>query len=78
MPPGSAIACRRAAMLTPSPKMSSPYADDVADVDADAELDPLLGGQPALRSAMPRCTSTAQRTASTALRTPPACRRRWS
>ena len=41
--------------------------DDVADIDADAELDALVGGTPALRSAMPRCTSTAQRTASTTL-----------
>ena len=41
--------------------------DDVADVDADAEFDPIRCGTSALRSAMPRWTSIAQRTASTAL-----------
>ena len=41
--------------------------DDVAQVDADAELDAPVLGTPAFRSAIPRCTSTAQRTASTTL-----------
>ena len=40
MPPGSARASSRAAMLTPSPKMSPSLDDDVAEMDADAELDP--------------------------------------
>ena len=36
--------------------------DDVADMDADAELDALgLGATSALRSVMPRCTSTPSR-----------------
>ena len=39
MPPGSASVCRRAATLTPSPKMSSSFDDDVAKVDADPKLD---------------------------------------
>ena len=41
--------------------------DDVADIDADAELDPVSCGTSAFCAAMPRWTSTAQRTASTAL-----------
>ena len=36
-------ASSRAAMFTPSPKMSSPVDDDVAEIDADAELDALVG-----------------------------------
>ena len=48
--------------------MSLVVDDDVADIDADAELrSRSLGGTPALRSAIARCTSTAQRTASTTL-----------
>ena len=47
--------CRRSSM------MMSPT------IDADAKLDALSAGTPALRSAMPRCISTAQRTASTTL-----------
>ena len=42
--------------------------DDIAQMDADAELDAALGRKPALRSTMPFCTSMAQRTASTTLR----------
>ena len=42
--------------------------DDVAEIDADAKHDaPVVLGTPALRSAMPRCHSIAQRTASTTL-----------
>src|SRR5258708_29443179 len=41
--------------------------DDVALMDAEAELDPLVRGTSALRAAISRCTSTAQRTASTTL-----------
>ena len=44
-----------------------PSTSDVAEIDADAEFDALVLGQPALRSAMPRWISTAQRTASTTL-----------
>ena len=39
IPPGSASASSRAAILTPSPKMSPLLDDDVAEIDADAELD---------------------------------------
>ena len=41
--------------------------DHIAQMDADAELDAALGWSPALRSTMPFCTSTAQRTASATL-----------
>ena len=42
--------------------------NDVADVDADPKFNPPdLAAQPAFCSAMPRCTSIAQRAASTAL-----------
>ena len=40
IPPGSASASRRAAMLTPSPKDVAVFDDDVADIDADAKFDP--------------------------------------
>jgi hypothetical protein len=39
----------------------------VPEVDPDTERDPVLGGVPAWRSSIPRCTSTAHRTASTTL-----------
>ena len=42
--------------------------NDVADVDAEAKLDSAISGTPALRSTIAFCSSTAQRTASTALR----------
>ena len=42
--------------------------DHVAKMNADAKLDTPFGGRPALRSTMPVCTSSAQRTASTTLR----------
>ncbi|MCK1740739.1 hypothetical protein IVA80_07590 [Bradyrhizobium sp. 139] len=41
MPPGSASPSRRAAILTPSPKISFIDAD-VANVNADAKFDPLI------------------------------------
>jgi hypothetical protein len=44
-----------------------PINDDVANVDADAKLNRLSVATPSLRSVMPRCTSTAQRTASNTL-----------
>ena len=69
MPPGSAMPSSRAATLTPSPKMSLAFDHDIAEIDADAKLDPAVSAaRSALRSAMPRWTSTAQRTASTTLR----------
>ena len=44
--------------------------DHVAQVDPDAKFDPRFSAAtPALRSTMARCTSSAQRTASTTLRT---------
>jgi hypothetical protein len=39
MPPGSATPSRRAATLTPSPKVSSASNDDVADIDSDPVLE---------------------------------------
>ena len=42
--------------------------DDVAHVNADAEVDAAISGTPALRSTMAFCTSMAHRTASTTLR----------
>ena len=42
--------------------------DNIAEMDADAKFDALSGGNPALRSTIPLCTSIAQRTASTTLR----------
>jgi hypothetical protein len=41
--------------------------DDVADVDADTELDAMVGGNGALPLAIAACTSAAQRNASTTL-----------
>jgi hypothetical protein len=40
------MASKRAATLTPSPKMSSPLRNHVAEVNPDPELDPLLGRHP--------------------------------
>ncbi len=42
MPPGSASPSSRAATFTPSPKNVLLVVDDVAEVDADAELDALV------------------------------------
>ncbi|MFO1071655.1 MAG: hypothetical protein U1E17_02920 [Geminicoccaceae bacterium] len=50
--PGSARACRRAAMLTPSPQRSSPD-HDVAEIDADAELERRLGQEAAIAGTQP-------------------------
>ena len=41
--------------------------DDLADVDADAILDPFRRGRPSLKAAIRRCISLAQRTASMTL-----------
>ena len=41
--------------------------DDVADMNADAEVEPSIRATLAFRSAMPASTSKAQRTASTTL-----------
>jgi hypothetical protein len=41
--------------------------DNVAKIDPDTEDDPLVLGVCALRSTIPRCSSTARRTASTTL-----------
>ena len=44
MAPGSAMPSNRAAILTPSPIRSpSRLLDDVAEMDADAKLDALIG-----------------------------------
>src|SRR5215472_15658536 len=67
IPPGSASASRRAAMLTPSPKMSP------SSMMMSPTLMPMRNsmrratGRASLRAAISRCTSTAQRTASTTL-----------
>ena len=53
--------------------------DDVAEIDADAELDAACpAGAAVLRSVIAVCTSTAQRTASTTLANSTRARRRWS
>ena len=68
MPPGSArfLQARRHVHAVAEDVVTVDH--DVADMDADAELDALVRVRsPILRSAMPRCTSTAQRTASTTL-----------
>jgi len=67
IPPGSANPSSRAATLTPSPKMSRP------SLMISPRLIPMRssmrrsGGTSVFRSAIARCTSTAQRTASTTL-----------
>ena len=57
----------RAATLTPSPKMSSPSTMMSPRWMPMRNSMRRSGGTPAFRSAIPRCTSTAQRTASTTL-----------
>ena len=42
MPPGSAIPSRRTAILTPSPKISFVFDNNITDVNADAKFDPLV------------------------------------
>ena len=67
IPPGSAKASSRAATLTPSPKMSP------SSMMMSPRLMPIRNsmrrsaGTPVFRSSISRCTSTAQRTASTTL-----------
>ena len=67
MPPGSASAFEPCRDVDAVAVDVVALDDDVADVDADAELDPLVLRYRRCRSAMPRWISTAQRTASTAL-----------
>ena len=69
MPPGLATSSRRAAMLTPSP-IRSPSASSTTSPTWTPIRNSIRRsfGTPALRSIMPFCTSTAQRTASTTLR----------
>ena len=45
MPPPSARASKRAAMLTPSPYIRPPSTDDISDIDTDAKLHSPLGWQ---------------------------------
>ncbi len=69
MVPGAAMPSNRAAILTPSPIRSPSLSSTTSP-----RWIPMRnwmrrsGGRPALRSIMPFCTSTAQRTASTTLR----------
>src|SRR5438270_13348532 len=63
-PPGSASASSRDAMLTPSPKMSAPSAITSARLMPMRNRMRQSSGRSTSRSTMPRCTSTAQRTAS--------------
>src|SRR5258708_2366450 len=67
MPPGSAMPSRRTATFTPSPKMSAPSMMTSPTLMPIRKSILLSRGIPALRSAMPRWTSMAQRTASTTL-----------
>jgi hypothetical protein len=67
IPPGSAIASRRAAILTPSPKMSPSCSTTSPTLIPTLNSSRRSLAMSALRSTMPACTSTAQRTASTAL-----------
>ncbi len=67
IPPGSAMPSRRAAMLTPSPKMS-PSCSTMSPTLMPTRNSSRRSARTAwLRTAMPVCSSTAQRTASTAL-----------
>ena len=65
--PGSARASSRAAILTPSPKMSSSSTMTSPRLIPTRNSIRCSAGAAALRSTIPRCTSTAQRTASTTL-----------
>ena len=62
MPPGAAILCIRAAILTPSPKISLP-----ADIDANAELDRVASVKDSIVLANVVLDLDPQATASTAL-----------
>src|SRR5271166_1611288 len=66
MPPGSAMPSRRAAMLTLSPRMSSPSARTSPTL-MPTRNSILRSGGSSIAAVAPRCTATAQRTASTAL-----------
>src|SRR5689334_932377 len=66
-PPGSAKASRRAVMFTPSPKMSSPSAITSPRLIPTRNSIRFSVGTDVFRSAIPRCTCAAQRTASTTL-----------
>jgi hypothetical protein len=67
IPPGSAKPSSRAAMLTPSPKMS-PFSTTMSPTLIPTRHSMRWEtGTEAFRSAMPACTSVAQRTASTTL-----------
>jgi hypothetical protein len=67
MPPGSATSCRRAATLTPSPKMSSSSTMTSPRLIATRNRIQRAGGTSALRLAMRRWISTAHWTASMTL-----------
>jgi len=67
IPPGSANASRRAAMLTPSPKMSPSSTTMSPTLMPMRNSMRLSAGTVALRSVMPACTSDAQFRASTTL-----------
>ena len=67
IPPGSARPSRRAATLTPSPKMSPSSTTMSPTLMPMRNSMRLSGGTPALRPVIARCTSTAQRNASTTL-----------
>ena len=67
MPPGGAISCRRAATLTPSPKMSSPSTMMSPRLMPMRKAMRRSSAISAVRSAIAVCTSTAQRTALTTL-----------
>ena len=64
-PPGSANASRRAATLTPSPKISPPSTMTSPRLTPTRQRIRRSSGKSGSRSSMPRCTSAAQRTAST-------------
>src|SRR5215475_13710692 len=65
MPPGSAIPSRRAATLTLSPSRSSPSTTTSPTLIPTRNSIRFSVGTSVLRSSIPRCTSRAQRRAST-------------
>jgi hypothetical protein len=67
IPPGSASASRRAAILTPSPKMSPSSTMTSPRLTPMRNLMRRSSGTSGSRSIIPRWTSAAQRTASTTL-----------
>jgi len=66
---------RRCTLLVAVNVAPVPY--DVAEIDPHPEFDAATGGTSTFRSAISRCTSSAQRTASTTLPTRSAIRPRW-